>query len=224
VLLPCGHGGYCGACSQRLLAQRTARRQCPMCRTPLTCIAKISLSTPIGAQGDVLKASVARDSRGSRGRRSSLGVNDAFNWESARRERRARRARRAMAAMSTLQMSGYVHSGPPVISSATDGMHARSSSNSSGVGVIAAADIGSNHGIHARTSSSGVGVNAAADVGSNHGMHARSRSSGIGVIASADIGSSQVSITLRAVGTGGSAPLPGLADPVVVHRSEYESR
>jgi hypothetical protein len=164
-----------------------------------------------------------RDSRGSRGRRSSLGVNDAFNWESARRERRARRARRAMAAMSTLQMSGYVHSGPPVISSATDGMQARSSSNSSGVGLNAAADVGSNHGMHARSSSSGVGVIATADMGSNHGIHARSSSSGVVVTAAANIGSSQVSITLRAVGTGGSAPLPGLAEPVVVHRSEYES-
>lgn len=56
VLLPCGHGGYCHTCAHQLLASRAIARTCPMCRAPLTSIAKVSLNAKIGEQACVLRA------------------------------------------------------------------------------------------------------------------------------------------------------------------------
>ncbi|NJR43614.1 MAG: RING-HC finger protein, partial [Akkermansiaceae bacterium] len=60
VLLPCGHGGYCGDCAHTLLGYRPPKRVCPMCRTSLTSVAKVTLSTPIGAEAEVLESSVGK--------------------------------------------------------------------------------------------------------------------------------------------------------------------
>jgi hypothetical protein len=58
VLLPCGHGGYCGACAHTLLLQPHRSRLCPICRARLGSVAKIDLNIAIGAPGNVLEASV----------------------------------------------------------------------------------------------------------------------------------------------------------------------
>ena len=62
VLMPCGHGGYCGACAQTLLKHRKAKRVCPMCRTTLSAVAKTDIATPVGQQSEVLKCSVVKPS------------------------------------------------------------------------------------------------------------------------------------------------------------------
>ena len=58
VLLPCGHGGYCGGCAHRLLKYPPSSRLCPVCRAKLGGVAKVSLATPIGTEGQVLEAAV----------------------------------------------------------------------------------------------------------------------------------------------------------------------
>ena len=58
VLLPCGHGGYCGGCAHTLLKHPPPSRLCPVCRAQLGGIAKVHLGTPIGTEGEVLEASV----------------------------------------------------------------------------------------------------------------------------------------------------------------------
>ena len=60
VLLPCGHGGYCGECAHTLITLPPAQRLCPICRSELQIISKVQLSTPVGAQADVLEAAVAK--------------------------------------------------------------------------------------------------------------------------------------------------------------------
>ena len=56
VLVPCGHGGFCGGCPYRLLSQHTPQRACPLCRNQLTSIVKVPLDAEIGARIDVLRA------------------------------------------------------------------------------------------------------------------------------------------------------------------------
>lgn len=58
MLLPCGHGGYCGSCAHTLLYQPNRARLCPICRARLGSIAKVDLGTAIGASANVLEASV----------------------------------------------------------------------------------------------------------------------------------------------------------------------
>ena len=60
VLLPCGHGGYCGDCARTLLSHEEPNPTsvCPMCRCEVTTIARVHLSTPVGCQGDVSCAAV----------------------------------------------------------------------------------------------------------------------------------------------------------------------
>ena len=66
VLLPCGHGGYCGDCTKRLLRQPSAKRLCPVCRAKLRVAARVHLSTPVGEDGDILEHSTARREKGKR--------------------------------------------------------------------------------------------------------------------------------------------------------------
>lgn len=60
VLIPCGHGGYCGACSRTLLTLGASKSTgvCPICRGDITSAVQIHLSTPIGAEGHVFDAAV----------------------------------------------------------------------------------------------------------------------------------------------------------------------
>ena len=59
VLLPCGHGGYCGTCSHTLLCSGPPTvRVCPMCRTPLFAAVCVPVDTPIGAIGGVATVSM----------------------------------------------------------------------------------------------------------------------------------------------------------------------
>ena len=66
VLLPCGHGGYCGGCAHTLLKQARRTRLCPICRAALRAAARVHLSTPVGEEGDVLDHSTARSAGGKR--------------------------------------------------------------------------------------------------------------------------------------------------------------
>ena len=49
MLLPCGHGGYCGACAHSFLALPLPFRLCPVCRAALTQVVRVRLSTLVGA-------------------------------------------------------------------------------------------------------------------------------------------------------------------------------
>ena len=60
VLIPCGHGGYCGACARTLLTlgEPKSTGVCPICRGDITSAVQIHLSTPVGAEGEALDAAV----------------------------------------------------------------------------------------------------------------------------------------------------------------------
>ena len=53
VLLPCGHGGYCGGCAHSFLSLPPPARLCPICRAALTRAVKVPMNTEIGAVVDV---------------------------------------------------------------------------------------------------------------------------------------------------------------------------
>lgn len=53
VLLPCGHGGYCGTCASSVFSGPAPTRLCPLCRAELTKVVQVQLSTPIGAAVEV---------------------------------------------------------------------------------------------------------------------------------------------------------------------------
>ena len=55
VLLPCGHGVYCNACAQKLLARESLARMCPMCRAALTAVVQVRMHTKVGEEGEVLR-------------------------------------------------------------------------------------------------------------------------------------------------------------------------
>ena len=59
VLLPCGHGGYCGSCAHKLLSHAAPKRLCPLCREILAAVARVPMGTAVGAEGDVLEVAVA---------------------------------------------------------------------------------------------------------------------------------------------------------------------
>ena len=59
MLLPCGHGGYCGDCAHKLLSQAAPKRLCAICRDPLAAIVKVHSGTAVGAEGEELEAVVA---------------------------------------------------------------------------------------------------------------------------------------------------------------------
>ena len=84
VFLPCGHGGYCGACAHKLLRQPKRSRVCPICRGDLGSAARVDMNTAIGSAGNVLEASIggierSGGSEGGGGGRSPLqGTLDAI--------------------------------------------------------------------------------------------------------------------------------------------------
>lgn len=131
VLLNCGHGGYCGACAKTLLDLRSKKRLCPICRASISAIAKVSLSTPVGGEAEVLESAVAKppgesrrkrerergDTRNIRGggrpRRHRSGAHrgssvrfEVLDLDASRRERRARRALRAQHVITAHRRGG----------------------------------------------------------------------------------------------------------------------
>lgn len=54
VMVPCGHGGYCGACAKEMCTGRsaphdaTAGHLCPVCRAPVEKVARVYLGTALG--------------------------------------------------------------------------------------------------------------------------------------------------------------------------------
>lgn len=56
VLMPCGHGGNCHACAQKLMTQHPRMRHCPICRAKITSVCKVALDTSIGTTGNVLES------------------------------------------------------------------------------------------------------------------------------------------------------------------------
>lgn len=56
VMVPCGHGGFCGGCAHKLLSQASPARRCPLCRVQLTSIVKVPVDTKMGSQIRVLHA------------------------------------------------------------------------------------------------------------------------------------------------------------------------
>ena len=54
VMVPCGHGGYCGRCARDMCTGRAAPHDpaaghlCPVCRAPVKKVVKVPLGTPVG--------------------------------------------------------------------------------------------------------------------------------------------------------------------------------
>lgn len=73
VLLPCGHGGFCGTCAQEIFKPPEKRSpensgrsiggdsaacgQCPVCCAPLTAVVQVPVDTPVGSSGNILQVS-----------------------------------------------------------------------------------------------------------------------------------------------------------------------
>lgn len=55
VMVPCGHGGFCGRCAKDMCTgtappyTEEVGHVCPVCRAPVDYVAKVALDTPIGA-------------------------------------------------------------------------------------------------------------------------------------------------------------------------------
>lgn len=52
VVLPCGHGGYCGTCASKVFKKPS--QVCPVCRGALSAIVRVPVDTPIGQRAHVL--------------------------------------------------------------------------------------------------------------------------------------------------------------------------
>ena len=52
VMMPCGHGGYCRHCAHKLYVRPP--NLCPICRSRLHSVVKVSIDTPIGTYTEVL--------------------------------------------------------------------------------------------------------------------------------------------------------------------------
>jgi hypothetical protein len=52
VMLPCGHGGFCGKCAEGICtgcaSSAVRAHACPVCRVPIDSVVKVSLGTDIG--------------------------------------------------------------------------------------------------------------------------------------------------------------------------------
>jgi uncharacterized CHY-type Zn-finger protein len=54
VMLPCGHGGFCGRCVRGMCMGRVppykvrSGHECPVCRAPVDTVAKVHLGTRVG--------------------------------------------------------------------------------------------------------------------------------------------------------------------------------
>ena len=54
VMVPCGHGGYCGRCAKGMCTGRaaphdaTAGHLCPVCRAPVEKVVRVHLGTAVG--------------------------------------------------------------------------------------------------------------------------------------------------------------------------------
>jgi hypothetical protein len=66
VMVPCGHGGYCGSCAERVCAghvtpyNKKVGQICPVCRTPVEAVVKISLDTRKGQSSPAVCAQVVQ--------------------------------------------------------------------------------------------------------------------------------------------------------------------
>lgn len=58
VMVPCGHGGFCGRCAKDMCSGHAAPyteeggHVCPVCRAPVDTVVKVSLSTTIGERSN----------------------------------------------------------------------------------------------------------------------------------------------------------------------------
>lgn len=52
VMMPCGHGGYCRHCAHKLYVRPP--NLCPICRSRLNSVVKVSIDAPIGTYTGVL--------------------------------------------------------------------------------------------------------------------------------------------------------------------------
>ena len=58
VLIPCGHGGYCGPCTKKIW--ESGVKLCPVCRCDLVAVVRVPVDTPIGKRARVALSQACR--------------------------------------------------------------------------------------------------------------------------------------------------------------------